>query len=79
MRKVFIIKTGTTFPDTARRWGDFDSWTLNGLGLNHGDARVVDVTRGDALPDVEACNGVVVTGSHTNVTENLPWSEAVAA
>jgi GMP synthase (glutamine-hydrolysing) len=77
--RLFIIKTGTTFPGTAREWGDFDSWTLNGLKLKRGDAAVVDVTRGHDLPDVEACGGVAVTGSHANVTDNLPWSMAIAA
>ncbi len=79
MSKLFVIKTGTTFPSTARQWGDFDLWTLNGLKLSPDDVRVVDIADGDALPDVEACRGVVVTGSHAMVTDSLPWSMAIAA
>jgi len=39
----------------------------------------VDVAAGSPLPDAKACSGVVVTGSHAMVTDNLPWSEATAA
>ncbi len=79
MRRLFIIKAGTTFPNTARQWGDFDLWTLNGLQLSSSEVEVVDVAAGSPLPDAKACSGVVVTGSHAMVTDNLPWSEATAA
>ncbi len=79
MRRLFIIKAGTTFPNTARQWGDFDLWTLNGLQLSSSEVEVVDVAAGSPLPDAIACSGVVVTGSHAMVTDNLPWSEATAA
>jgi GMP synthase (glutamine-hydrolysing) len=54
-------------------------WTLNGLQLSSSEVEVVDVAAGDALPEAKACSGVVVTGSHAMVTDNLPWSEATAA
>ena len=79
MRKLFIIKTGSTFPDTARQYGDFDVWTCDALGINREETCVVDVEQGAALPSVEACSGVVVTGSHAMVTDNLPWSMDVAS
>ncbi|PKN28849.1 MAG: GMP synthase [Deltaproteobacteria bacterium HGW-Deltaproteobacteria-21] len=79
MKKLFIIKSGTTFAGTARRWGDFDSWTLNGLQLSRGEVDIVDVEGDGRLPDIEDCRGVVVTGSHANVTDALPWSMAMAA
>jgi GMP synthase (glutamine-hydrolysing) len=54
-------------------------WTLNGLQLNSSEGEVVDVAAGDSMPDAKACGGVVVTGSHAMVTDNLPWSVAIAA
>jgi len=79
LRRIFIIKTGTTFPNTAQQLGDFDTWTLNGLNLTPGEVEVVDVVAGDALPKPETCRGVVMTGSHSMVTDCLPWSKAIAA
>ena len=79
MNRIFIIKTGTTFPNTAKQLGDFDSWTLNGLKLRRSEAEVVDVVAGDTLPAAETCRGIVVTGSHAMVTDCLPWSKAIAA
>ena len=42
MKRLYIIKTGTTFPDTLKRWGDFDAWTQAGLGVTAAAVQVVD-------------------------------------
>jgi hypothetical protein len=34
-KNIFIIKVGTTFPDTMREFGNFDLWTLRALGEGH--------------------------------------------
>jgi GMP synthase (glutamine-hydrolysing) len=77
-KQIFIIKVGTTFPSTALEFGDFDLWTLKGLGCNKDEAVVIDAEHGEPLPSAEECTGVVVTGSHDMVTDNLPWSVRVA-
>jgi len=77
-KRLFIIKVGTTFPDTMREYGDFDLWTINGLGKRRDDTGVIDAEHGDPLPDANECAGVVVTGSHDMVTDNLAWSKKVA-
>ncbi len=79
MKKVYIIKTGTTFAATAERFGDFDAWTTAGLGAGDLEIRTVDVERGAVLPAPDTCAGVVITGSHAMVTDRLPWSVAVEA
>ena len=78
MRKILIVKTGSTLPSLNARKGDFEHWTLSGMGVNGGEAQVVDVTRGEPLPAFDALSGVVVTGSHSMVTEHLDWSERTA-
>jgi GMP synthase (glutamine-hydrolysing) len=78
LKKLYIIKTGTTFPDTARQYGDFDNWTIKGLGNKNNKVEIVDVLNNAQLPSAEDCSGVVITGSHSYVTENLPWSEEIA-
>ncbi|MFZ2633689.1 MAG: glutamine amidotransferase [Desulfosalsimonadaceae bacterium] len=40
---------------------------------------MVDAENGAALPAAEYCAGVVVTGSHAMVTDNLPWSVRMEA
>lgn len=79
MQKTMIIKTGDTFPDIARSLGDFEDWIRKGMGLSADHIQVVDVARGQALPEKTACRRVVVTGSHAMVTDLLPWSLAVEA
>ncbi len=77
MKKLALIKAGTTFSTTAQQYGDFEDWTRHGLGLEEADICVVDVVQGDPLPPVASCRGVVITGAHCMVTDNQPWSLAI--
>ena len=79
MKKLIIVKAGSTFADTAERYGDFDEMTRRGLDLEVGDVRVVDIVQGEILPDPSTCHGVVITGAHCMVTDDLPWSLAIEA
>ena len=74
MKKLYIIKVGTTFSTTAKHLGDFDSWTASALGVVAVKTCILDVENGADLPQVEECAGVVITGSHAMVTDKLPWS-----
>ena len=74
MKTLYIVKTGTTFPDTKKRLGDFDQWTADALGALDVELDVVEAACGDSLPKMETCAGVVITGSHAMVTDNAPWS-----
>jgi len=70
---VYLIKTGNTFPHAAQQAGDFEHWILAGLGLPLQQVRVLDARHVDTLPSPETCAGVITTGSHAMVTEDLPW------
>jgi GMP synthase (glutamine-hydrolysing) len=74
MKRLYIIKVGTTFSSIAEQFGDFDVWTSAGLGSPAADICVVDGEHGARLPVAEECAGVVMTGSHAMVTDDLPWS-----
>lgn len=74
MKPLWIIKAGTTFPQTARRYADFDQWTREALCTDPLEVRTFDVESDRLLPAPEACGGVVITGSHAMVTDRLPWS-----
>lgn len=74
MKRLYIIKAGTTFRATAQQFGDFDSWTEAALGAVDVETAIVDAEHSASLPTVEECAGAVITGSHSMVTDNLPWS-----
>jgi len=74
MKELFVFKLGSTYPQTAQRLGDFDQWTLRSLASPGMRPEVVDVEHGERLPDHRRCAGVIMTGSHAMVTDNLPWS-----
>ncbi|NHQ60741.1 glutamine amidotransferase [Chlorobium sp. BLA1] len=74
MQKLYIIKTGTTFASTLETLGDFEEWINNALGMIPVPVEVVDAAGGSALPLPDTCSGVIVTGSHAMVTDNLAWS-----
>jgi GMP synthase (glutamine-hydrolysing) len=76
--KILIIKTGSTLPGLKSRKGDFESWIMAGMGLNADEVTIVDVTAGEPLPANGSHAGVVVTGSHSMVTEHPRWSERAA-
>jgi GMP synthase (glutamine-hydrolysing) len=78
MRKILVIKVGSTLPSLFSVKGDFEHWILSGMQVDLGRALVVDVRDGHPLPAYDAISGIVITGSHTNITEHQPWSERTA-
>jgi len=76
--KILIIKTGSTLPALKSRKGDFEDWIVAGMGVSAGRVTVVDVTAEGALPANGVHDGVVITGSHSMVTDGLRWSERTA-
>ncbi len=79
MKKIFIIKTGSTFPETAAEHGDFEEMTKHGLNLEKIEISTINASVGEALPNPEDCCGVIITGAHCMVTDNLLWSLAIEA
>ena len=74
---IHIFKLGRTWPETAQRLGDFEHWLARQLESAGCKTTVSDIEHGDALPPPEQCAGVVLTGSHSMVTDKLPWSVAL--
>jgi len=72
--RLYIIKAGSTYPAIAGRLGDLDGWTLAVLGTVAADTCIIDAEHGADLPPAAQCAGIIVTGSHSMVTDNLPWS-----
>ena len=79
MNKLLIIKAGSTFTATARKYGDFEDMIRRGSGLKRECVEVVDAVRSRQLPAPDSCCGAIITGAHCMVTDNLDWSLAIEA
>ncbi|HEY3274973.1 MAG TPA: glutamine amidotransferase [Syntrophorhabdaceae bacterium] len=75
MKNRVIIKTGSTFPDIASHAGDFENWIIAGTGQERHSFTVIDVTRAEPLPSVTDFSGVIITGSHSMITDCSDWGE----
>lgn len=78
MGKVLIVKTGSTFPSLTSKKGDFEEWVISGMGIDIRDTFVVNVPNDWSFPEYREISGIVITGSHTMVTEHQDWSERTA-
>lgn len=73
MKRLSIVKLGSTFPDLAARQGDFEQWVAEGLGPDAPSTAVADPT---SLPeDPASLCGVILTGSHAMVSQGEAWSK----
>ena len=75
MKRVLIVKTGSTLPELRAQRGDYEEWIAVGMGLARDAVDVIEVASGAPLPAPDAPAGVVVTGSSAFVSEREPWSE----
>ena len=73
MNRFILIKAGSTYPNIARKYGDFEDWTCKGLGVDPKLLSIIEIQNDHKLPDPKKCSGVVVTGSHSMVTDGYDW------
>jgi GMP synthase (glutamine-hydrolysing) len=74
---ILILKTGSTHAPIRDRLGDFEHWVADGL-LGAGAEVAVHDARTDGHPPAhQQLAGVVITGSHSMVSDREPWSEAL--
>ncbi|NNG00598.1 MAG: glutamine amidotransferase [Desulfobacteraceae bacterium] len=78
MKPILILKTGSTYPEIADRFGDFDTMMIRAMTVDPADTVVVDVTRGLPLPAPVSVSGAVITGSHAMVTDGHGWIDTAA-
>ncbi|RDX34220.1 glutamine amidotransferase [Arcobacter sp. HD9-500m-PIT-SAG03] len=75
MKKIFIIKVGSTFDEIVNEYGDMEDWIVNYIDdLN---VNVINIQNKETLPTIEECLGVIITGSHTMVTQEFSWSVSI--
>lgn len=77
MKKILIIKTGTTFDSIRREYGDFEDFIIQASGIKKKDTLIFPVFKKRLIPVKEIAGGVssaIITGSHSMVTEMETWS-----
>lgn len=80
MKKLLIIKTGETFPVIKERFGDFEEMIRIAADLRSEEVTVAPVYKGiGVLPTLENIGAIVITGSHSMVTNQEEWSESLKA
>jgi GMP synthase (glutamine-hydrolysing) len=79
MRKLLIIKTGSTLPSIYREHGDFEDFILRQIGITRREALIAPVYERPWLPDQQDIHSVIITGSGEMVTDRRDWSEFTAS
>lgn len=74
MKKLYIFKVGNTFENTKNNLGDFDDWIKKFIYTNLLKIETIDIINNQVLPNHNEALGVIITGSHSMVTDNLKWS-----
>ena len=78
MKKILIVKTGSTYPAIAAAYGDFDEMILRQMETDADKALAVAAYENRVLPPLRDLMGVVITGAHAMVTKKEAWSTALA-
>lgn len=76
MPHLLLIKTGSSFEETIQRYGDFEQLFLDAIGDTPATVDIVDAQT-SPLPALSSYDGVLITGSHSMVTDHEAWSDAL--
>lgn len=71
---IVIVLAGRTFPAISSAEGDYEDWISAGLNSSL-PQQVLAAWDSPEFPPLAEVAGVVVSGSHVMVTDQLPWSE----
>lgn len=80
MSCLLIVKTGNAFPEVVDQYGDFETLFEQQLSTAlpaHMTLQVWDAQRQLTAPALDSLAGIVITGSHSMVSDAEPWSEAL--
>jgi GMP synthase (glutamine-hydrolysing) len=78
MKPIAIIKTGYTDATLLKNSGDFEQWIMGSAGLKPSQCLVINAQLQPEYPNFNQLSGVIITGSHDNVTDAKPWMKPLA-
>ncbi len=73
MYPLLIIRAGNTHVQARAMFGDFDSFIIHGLSKKPDNYLVLNAQVQPKYPEVKKLRGVIITGSHENVTDKTAW------
>jgi len=73
LKKLIIVKTGSTFKSISEIYGDFEALFIDKLGTDHKEFLIIDAVTKQNIPKVEEVAGIIITGSHSMITDNEEW------
>lgn len=74
MKNLYIVKCGSTFKTISDDFKDFEDWIIDKLENKNRNIFVIDVQKSSSLPTLSKDDCVIVTGSHSMVTNEEAWS-----
>jgi GMP synthase (glutamine-hydrolysing) len=77
MKNILIIKCGSTYQDIKSEHLDFEDWIIAQSNLPQNVFKVFDLPNGDQLRHPGEFIAAIITGSHHNVDQRLPWIKAL--
>ena len=69
---------GDTLKSISQKYGEFPQHIIKKINLSVDECIVVDCQREEILPSVDDIKGIIITGSHSMVTDYEPWSVRIS-
>ena len=74
MKKLYIIKCGSTFDSIKNDFKDFEHWIIDKFENKDKNIVIVNAQENEKLPTLTKNDAVILTGSHSMVTHEEFWS-----
>ena len=74
MKKLYIIKCGSTFDSIKNDFKDFEHWIIDKFENKDKNIVIINAQENEKLPILTKNDAVILTGSHSMVTHEEPWS-----
>lgn len=78
MKDIIILKMGDTLDSVKRDWGDFENHVKSKLNTDENNIKIIDCKKDRLDIEKENIKGIIITGSHSMVTDYEPWSVRVS-
>lgn len=74
MKKLYIIKCGSTFDSIKNDYKDFEHWIIDKFENKDKNIVIINAQENEKLPTLTKNDAVILTGSHSMVTHEESWS-----
>ncbi len=74
MKKLYIIKCGSTFDSIKNDFKDFEHWIIDKFENKDKNIVIINAQENEKLPILTKNDAVILTGSHSMVTHEESWS-----